>query len=112
VKQPTSTSDLMLKQMPFPMPPAPVWYQGRAAIRAFISATILAGAARGRWKLLPTRSNGVPAFGFYRRQEDGLAYTAFAIQVVMVESGLVADATTFGFPQLFPLFGLPDSIRA
>ena len=104
---------LLLRQdATFPMPPAPVWYHGRDAIRAFISATILAGEARGRWKLLPTRANGLPAFGFYRRQEDGLAYTAFAMQVVTLESGLVADATTFGFPQLFPSFGLPKSIPA
>jgi len=102
---------LLLRQdATFPMPPAPVWYHGRDAIRAFISATILAGEARGRWKLLPTRANGLPAFGFYRRHEDGLTYTAFAIQVVTLESGLVADATTFGFPQLFPSFGLPESI--
>jgi len=102
---------LMLKQdATFPMPPAPGWYRGRAAIRAFISATILSGAARGRWKLLLTRANGQPAFGLYRREEEKPGYAAFAIQVVTFESGLVADATTFGFPQLFPTFGLPQAL--
>jgi len=104
---------LMLKQdATFPMPPAPAWYFGRTAIRAFISATILNGAARGRWKLLLTRANGLPAFGLYRKEEDRPVYTAFAIQVVTFESGLVADATTFGFPQLFRRFELPEEIPA
>jgi RNA polymerase sigma-70 factor (ECF subfamily) len=104
---------LLLKEdAAFPMPPAPVWYRGRTAIRAFISATILSGAARGRWKLLPTRANGQPAFAFYRRQEEKPVYIPFAIQVVTFEAGLVADATTFGFPQLFRTFRLPEEIRA
>ncbi len=102
---------LLLKEdATFPMPPAPSWYRGRGDIRAFISGTILSGAARGRWRLLPTRANGLPAFGLYRRQEDRPVYTAFAIQVVRLASGLVADATTFGFPQLFRRFGLPQEI--
>jgi RNA polymerase sigma-70 factor (ECF subfamily) len=103
----------MLKQdATFSMPPAPLWYRGRAAIGVFISTTILAGEARGRWKLLSTRANGQPAFGFYRRQDDAPAYAAFAIQVVTFASGLVADVTTFGFPRLFASFGLPESIPA
>ncbi|HEX9680088.1 MAG TPA: sigma-70 family RNA polymerase sigma factor [Anaerolineales bacterium] len=102
---------LLLKEdATFPMPPLPGWYRGRADIRAFVSATILQGAARGRWKLLPTRANGQPAFGLYRRQVDDPAYAAFAIQVVTLEAGLVADATTFGFPQLLRRFGLPDEL--
>jgi hypothetical protein len=26
---------------------------------------------------------------------------------VTIETGLIADVTTFGFPSLFPFFGLP-----
>jgi len=102
---------LLLKEdATFPMPPLPGWYRGRADIRAFVSATILPGEARGRWKLLPTRANGRPAFGLYRRRDDRPGYAAFAIQVVRFEGGLVVDATTFGFPQLFGRFGLPDEL--
>jgi RNA polymerase sigma-70 factor (ECF subfamily) len=102
---------LLLKEdATFPMPPVPGWYRGRAAIRAFISGSILSGAARGRWRLLPTRANGQPAFGLYRHNEARPGYTAFAIQVLTLASGLVADATTFGFPQLFRRFGLPEEI--
>jgi RNA polymerase sigma-70 factor (ECF subfamily) len=102
---------LLLKEdATFPMPPLPGWYRGRAAIRAFVSRTILHGEARGRWRLLPTRANGRPAFGLYRKRDDRPGYAAFAIQVVTVEAGLVADVTTFGFPQLFHNFGLPDDL--
>jgi RNA polymerase sigma-70 factor (ECF subfamily) len=99
---------LLLKEdATFPMPPLPGWYRGREAIRTFVSATILPGQAGGLWKLMRTRANGLPAFGLYRRRDDPPGYAAFAIQVVTLEAGLVADATTFGFPNLFRSFGLP-----
>ncbi|HSB89390.1 MAG TPA: sigma-70 family RNA polymerase sigma factor [Anaerolineales bacterium] len=102
---------LLLKEdATFPMPPLPAWYRGRASIRAFLEATVLAGDARGRWRLVPTRANGCPAFGLYRRRDDGPGYVAFAVQVVTLDAGLVEDATTFGFPHLFRLFGLPDRL--
>ena len=51
------------------LPPLPSWYQGRAAIRAFILATSLAGEAAGRWRLLPIRANGLAGFAFYVPEE-------------------------------------------
>jgi len=102
---------LLLKEdATFPMPPQASWYRGRAAIRAFVSGMILQGEARGRWRLVPTRANGRPAFGLYRKQEDRAQHAAFGIQVVTLEAGLVADATTFGFPELCRSFGLPDTV--
>ncbi|MCH8339664.1 MAG: sigma-70 family RNA polymerase sigma factor [Chloroflexi bacterium] len=94
----------------FPMPPVPTWVEGRGAIREFVSRNILNGDARGRWRLLPTRANSQPAFGWYRRQSDRAAYDAFGIQVITLEDGLIADATTFGFPELFEVFDLPSRI--
>lgn len=94
----------------FPMPPMPVWYKGRESIRAFISATILAGDSVGRWHLRPVQSNGQPAFAWYRRDETGGEYSAFAIQVLTIEDNLLSDVTTFGFPHLFVSFGLPSKL--
>ena len=102
---------LMRDDATFPMPPSPTWVRGRDQIRSFVAENILDGDARGRWRLLPTRANGQPAFAWYRRNPDGSAFASFAIQVVSVEAGLVADATTFVFPQLFATFELPFQIE-
>ena len=101
---------LLREDATFPMPPVPTWVKGRGAIREFVSRNILGGDARGRWRLVPTRANSQPAFGWYRRQSDRATYNAFGIQVITIEEGLIADATTFGFPELFEVFDLPSRI--
>ncbi len=91
----------------FSMPPIPVWYQGREAIRWLIGCTVFAGAPGRRWKLLPTRANGRQAFGLYRFDDaDGL-FKAYGIQVVTFAGGQVADITTCINPALFGSFKLP-----
>jgi RNA polymerase sigma-70 factor (ECF subfamily) len=103
---------LLREDVTFPMPPSPSWYQGRSAVRDFITRSILAGDARGRWRLLPTRANASPAFAWYRRADSGDVYHAFAIQVLTIEGELIADVTTFALPSSFPYFGLPHQLRA
>ena len=92
----------------FPMPPLPLWYRGREEIRAFVAGTSLAGEAGGRWRFLPTRANGLPAFGLYQRDEPSGLYQPFAIQLLTIRECSLADITTFGFPGLFRFFGLPE----
>jgi len=104
--------ELMKEEASFPMPPLPTWVRGRAAIREFVSRHILDGDARGRWRLVPTQANGQPAFGWYRRRADPPGFGAFAIQVVTLEGGAIAAATTFAFPRLFAAFGLPPELGA
>ncbi len=101
---------LLKEEATFGMPPLSAWYRGRSAIRAFIAGFILDGEARGRWRLVPTRASGRPAFGWYRREAGDDAYRAFALQVVTIDDNLVADVTTFGYPQLFSFFGLPPEL--
>ncbi len=104
--------ELLREDATFPMPPLPDWVQGRAAIGEFVRRNILHGEARGRWRLVPTRANAAPAFAWYRRTSDRSGYAAFAIQVLTVAEGLVAEAVTFAFPELFPAFALPEAIPA
>lgn len=104
--------ELLREDATFPMPPLPDWVQGRAAIGEFVRRNILHGEPRGRWRLIPTRANAASAFAWYRRAPDGSGYAAFAIQVLTVAQGQVADATTFAFPGLFPAFDLPEEIPA
>jgi RNA polymerase sigma-70 factor (ECF subfamily) len=103
---------LLKEDATFPMPPIPTWVKGRAAVREFVSRHILDGDARGRWRLVPTRANGQPAFAWYRRRANPPGFAAFAIQVVTLEGGAIAAATTFAFPHLFALFGLPDELES
>ena len=102
---------MLAENASFSMPPLPTWFQGRARIRDFISATILAGDARGRWRLLPVSTNGQHGFAFYKRSENGLVYAPFAIQVLHFAGELLADVTTFGYPHLFSAFGLPVELK-
>jgi len=103
----------MLKEdATFPMPPLPAWFQGRSAIKSFISGTILAGEARGRWRLLPVHANGHPGYAFYRLDEQDQKYHPFAIQVLTFDGDLLSDVTTFGYPNLFPAFNMPTELEA
>ena len=57
---------------------------------------------------MPTRANRQPAFGVYRG--DGADAEPFAINVVTIESGLIADMHVFKYPELFAAFGLPNTL--
>jgi RNA polymerase sigma-70 factor, ECF subfamily len=103
---------LLKEEAKFPMPPSPTWYQGKAAIRKFVMDKILAGDARGRFRLLPTRANGQPAVAWYRRDETTGAYQAFGVQVLTYDGDLLSDITTFPNPGLFRFFGLPLQVKA
>jgi len=98
---------LLKEEARFAMPPMAGWFQGRSAIRAFISTTILAGEGRGRWHLQPVHVNAQHGFAWYRRHDDGDTYQAYAIQVLIFDGDLLAEVITFGYPALFPFFGLP-----
>jgi RNA polymerase sigma-70 factor (ECF subfamily) len=94
----------------FPMPPTPVCALRKPAMIALYRENIFAGDAHLRWKLIPIRANGQPGFAFYRLDEAAGRYAAFGLQVLTIENGLVTNATTFGFPALFPYFDLPVNL--
>jgi RNA polymerase sigma-70 factor (ECF subfamily) len=93
------------------MPPFPLWYQGREAIRKFLDTHLFTGDIAGALRLVPTRANGAPAYGAYQRDAAG-AYRAVALHVVTIEDGLITridDFLTYN-GRLFSQFGLPLSI--
>ncbi|MGE5251178.1 MAG: sigma-70 family RNA polymerase sigma factor, partial [Bacteroidota bacterium] len=98
------------------MPPSPAWYKGSAAIGIFISRTIFGdagmfpGRGRGRWRLMPVRANGSPAYGMYQRDEGG-GYRPFGILSSEWEGDKVARITNFIDPGLPMRFGLPDALE-
>ncbi len=97
---------LLKEDATFPMPPSPSWYKGKEAIRTFIANTVLAGEGQGRYRFVPTRANGQPAFGWYQRGESSGIFHGFAIQVLTFDDELISDITTFMTPSLLPRFGL------
>ena len=93
------------------MPPLPLWYQGRAAIRWFFETQLFAGEAQGRFRLVATRANGSPAFATYQRGEAG-GYRLGALQVLTTKDGQIAEIHDFlaiGTPR-FAGFDLPVSV--
>jgi RNA polymerase sigma-70 factor (TIGR02960 family) len=87
------------------MPPAPLEYQGRAPIAAFL--TQIAFRDGRTYRLLPARANGQLAFGSYlreiRRPEDVNANGL----LVLTLSGDRIQAMTRFTSSVFPRFGLP-----
>jgi RNA polymerase sigma-70 factor (ECF subfamily) len=100
---------LLTEDATFSMPPIPAWYRGRDEIAALTGRTIFSGDAAGRWRLLPTRANGQPAFGLYRASGDG-TYSGYGIQAVTLRRDGIADIITFRKPGLIAAFGLPAAL--
>lgn len=90
------------------MPPMPLWFRGRSAIRQFLEARLFASDARGRFRLAATSANGCPAFGVYQRNEAGL-FRPGSLHVLVLDKGLIAEVHSFlvSDDRLFSRFGLP-----
>jgi RNA polymerase sigma-70 factor, ECF subfamily len=98
---------LLREDVRLAMPPHPTWYEGRQAVAAFLAGVAFAPGSEAH-RLVPTRANRQPAFGVYRG--EGSDARPFAINVLEIESGLVTDMHFFKYPELFPAFGLPDTL--
>jgi RNA polymerase sigma-70 factor, ECF subfamily len=77
----------------FTMPPIPVWFQGRAAIATRLSTSIFTPGRQ--WRLLPTRANGSPAFGLYRREAEAGVYQLFGLVVLGVVGEQIGSLVAF-----------------
>jgi RNA polymerase sigma-70 factor (ECF subfamily) len=88
------------------MPPFDLWLRGRDDIFTWWFGPGI--GCRGS-RVVPTVSaNGSPAFGQYKPSESGDGYEPWALQVVEVEDGKIAELTFFlDTARVFPLFGLP-----
>jgi RNA polymerase sigma-70 factor (ECF subfamily) len=92
------------------MPPEPLEYQGPAAIAGFLS-TVPAGGALDRFRLVPTRANGQPAFGCYLRDPHARDAHAYGLMVLTLSSNHVTAITGFADTSVFHFFGLPPTLR-
>jgi RNA polymerase sigma-70 factor (ECF subfamily) len=92
------------------MPPEPLEYEGARAIGRFLS-TVPAGGALERFRLVPTRANGQPAFGCYLRDEHAPIAHAYGLMVLTLSGDRVAAITGFPDTSVFASFGLPRTVR-
>jgi RNA polymerase sigma-70 factor (ECF subfamily) len=93
------------------MPPYELWLRGREDIFAW---WVGPGAGCRGSRVLPTvTANGSPAFGQYKPSESGDGYDPWALQVLEVIDGRIAELTFFlSTDTIFPLFGLPPRLEA
>ena len=92
------------------MPPYDMWLRGRDDIFTWWLGPGI--GCRGSRVIPTTAANGSPAFGQYKPSPDG-GYDAWALQVLEVEDGRIAELTFFlDTETLFPLFGLPPRIES
>jgi RNA polymerase sigma-70 factor (TIGR02960 family) len=90
------------------MPPEPLEYQGHAAIAEFFQT-------RPQWeprvaRLVPTRANAQPAFGYYRADPHAPVARAHSLVVLTLAGDNICAITRFGENSLFPDFGLPQTL--
>ena len=93
------------------MPPYELWLSGREDILRW---WVGPGAGCRGSRMLPTvAANGAPAFGQYKPSESGSGYDPWALQVLEVAGGRIAEFTFFlATDTIFPLFGLPPRLAA
>jgi RNA polymerase sigma-70 factor (ECF subfamily) len=92
------------------MPPWPEWYRGRDTIATFLTTRPLSGKLR--WRVIPTRANGQPAFGHYEWDERSGSFVPHGIAVLSLDGDRIAELTIFRNPEGFARFGLPDAVGA
>jgi RNA polymerase sigma-70 factor (ECF subfamily) len=76
------------------MPPLPVWYRGRIDIQAFLQRFIFAGRQSGDFQLIPTSSNGNPAFAVYQRDKVS-DYQLGALHILTIQHGQIVQIDDF-----------------
>jgi RNA polymerase sigma-70 factor (ECF subfamily) len=100
---------LLREDASYAMPPLPCCFRGRADVEAFIRNVLLAGDARGRYRVRAVGANGVPALAMYQLEQDG-SYAGRAIQVLEVDGGQIVGVNAFLNAALFAAFGLPPKL--
>src|SRR5262245_12633747 len=87
------------------MPPMPFEYEGRAVVARFVASIFDAGR---RFDLVPTRTNGQPAFGAYLRASTGISH-GVGLFVITLSGDRICAMTRFD-NSVLPWFGLPRSL--
>jgi RNA polymerase sigma-70 factor (ECF subfamily) len=97
------------EELRFSMPPDPSWSVGRdATVRSWVEGGF-GSEDFGAFRCLVTAANRQPAVANYVRRPGDDRYRLFALDVLRVEDGLVAEIVTFS-GDLSARFGLPPTL--
>jgi RNA polymerase sigma-70 factor (TIGR02960 family) len=94
----------------YTMPPEPGEIQGREAIGTFLHDRFAVSEPR-RARLVPTRANGQPAFGYYIGDAHSPILRFTSVIVLTLEGQKISGLTRFGDTGILPAFGLPRVLR-
>ena len=90
------------------MPPFDLWLVGPDNLAGWFLGE---GIVCKNGRLLPVMVNGTAGFGNYHYVKPGL-WEPWAIQVIETAGGRIVGHHNFLYPELFPVFGLPERIEA
>ena len=91
------------------MPPEPLEYQGHAAIAGFFQTRMARWGTRVP-RLLPTRANNQPAFGYYPPGPGAPVAHVQSLIVLTLAGGRICAITRFGDSSSLAGFGLPRTL--
>jgi RNA polymerase sigma-70 factor, ECF subfamily len=91
------------------MPPAPMEYQGSAAIGNFMRTVGFRGGNR-TYRLVPTSANGQPAWGCYISDNGDPVFRVHGLQLITVTGDRISAMTRFIDNSVLPYFGLPRTL--
>jgi RNA polymerase sigma-70 factor (ECF subfamily) len=95
---------LLTEDARFAMPPQPIEFRGRTAVRELLGSFF---AWSQRPKLVATRANGQPAFGYYLLDPATSTFRANGLLVLELRENGICSITRFGGADLLPRFDLP-----
>lgn len=101
-----SVIELLGDDVRLTMPPDPAIYRGRAAVAGFLRERCTGAGIR----LVPTRANGQPAFGWYVRDRRSAIAHAHGLVVLTIADSRVSAMTRFFDSSTYPYFGLPKNL--
>jgi RNA polymerase sigma-70 factor (ECF subfamily) len=101
-------TQLLREDARWSMPPAPLWFDGRAAIENLLA--LFPPRCQGRqFRMLATGANRQPAAAAYLRARGEPEYRLSGVHVLRLEGGQIAEITTFS-AELCAGFQLPPTL--
>ena len=99
---------LLTDDVTLTMPPLPFTYRGRVSVAEFLEAI----CGTHRFRLIPTRANGQPAFGCYVYDRSAPVAHAYGLIVLTLAGDRIAEITRFLDNSVLSRFGLPRTLGA